>query len=387
MYKITYISDARIPSEMANSVSILNLCSTFSELGNEVNLLKRWRYQNRNVNIDDVFDMYGLQTKFNIVDIPNLDLSVLDNKIPKLFLKPLNYINKRIWEYYASNFVTSNFNSDFIYMRNNMPYVLNNLVQLKKFIVLEFLDVPVQRYFDIYKKSIKNNKNLVLLAITSNLADKISEIFDVKRSNIFVSSTGVNRSMFDFSKSKRLKSKKTVMYIGSLHPNRGVDNVILASKAIKNHEFIIIGGNKQEVNNIKNKHNIFAHKNLSFFYHQNHSQISKFYEQSDILVLPMISKDIHTRLYASPNKLFEYLASGKPIIASNIESLKEILRDGINALFFNPEDSSDLIDKINILLKDQGLADRLSKNALEIVDNYTWKTKAQNILSLIKEKI
>ena len=78
MYKITYISDARIPSEMANSVSILNLCSTFSELGNEVNLLKRWRYQNRNVNIDDVFDMYGLQTKFNIVDIPNLDLSVLD---------------------------------------------------------------------------------------------------------------------------------------------------------------------------------------------------------------------------------------------------------------------------------------------------------------------
>jgi len=387
LYKITYISDARIPSEMANSVSILNLCSTFSELGNEVNLLKRWRYQNRNVNIDDVFDMYGLQTKFNIVDIPNLDLSVLDNKIPKLFLKPLNYINKRIWEYYASNFVTSNFNSDFIYMRNNMPYVLNNLVQLKKFIVLEFLDVPVQRYFDIYKKSIKNNKNLVLLAITSNLADKISEIFDVKRSNIFVSSTGVNRSMFDFSKSKRLKSKKTVMYIGSLHPNRGVDNVILASKAIKNHEFIIIGGNKQEVNNIKNKHNIFAHKNLSFFYHQNHSQISKFYEQSDILVLPMISKDIHTRLYASPNKLFEYLASGKPIIASNIESLKEILRDGINALFFNPEDSSDLIDKINILLKDQGLADRLSKNALEIVDNYTWKTKAQNILSLIKEKI
>ena len=81
------------------------------------------------------------------------------------------------------------------------------------------------------------------------------------------------------------------------------------------------------------------------------------------------------------------MASGKPIIASNIESLKEILRDGINALFFNPEDSSDLIDKINILLKDQGLADRLSKNALEIVDNYTWKTKAQNILSLIKEKI
>ena len=54
MLKILYLSDARIPSEMANSVSIVNLCNAYSKNGIEVDLIKPWRYSNRNIKIDDI---------------------------------------------------------------------------------------------------------------------------------------------------------------------------------------------------------------------------------------------------------------------------------------------------------------------------------------------
>ena len=101
----------------------------------------------------------------------------------------------------------------------------------------------------------------------------------------------------------------------------------------------------------------------------------------------MTSNQTHTKLYASPNKLFEYMASGKPIIASDLPSINEVVSHNQSALLFKPDDSADLTRKIYQLVNDEKLSNIISSNSLNLVDNYTWETKARNMLDLIKDRI
>ena len=97
--------------------------------------------------------------------------------------------------------------------------------------------------------------------------------------------------------------------------------------------------------------------------HQSQLNLLNYYKIANILILPMSGNQQHTKLYASPNKLFEYMGSGKPIIASNLPSIREILTDNETALLFNADDPIDLTEKINQLINDDLLAKKLSFNS------------------------
>ncbi len=386
LIKIVYLSDATIPSEMANSVSIINLCNAFNELGAEIHLVKPWRYKNRKINPDDIYKIYGINNKFNIVNTPYLDLSMIQNFSPDLLLRSVNYVSKRIWQKHVVNYVVNNFSPDIIHMRNNIPFALYHLRKMNKLVFLEFYDVPTKFYLDIYKKAIIGNKNLILSAITSNLADKISELFQIERKRIAISPSGVDKSKYQQTTFNINKIRKTIMYVGNLYPDRGVNNFVLAAKNIPEHDFVVIGGNKSEADDLIKNFNL-SNKNLSFIPHQSHSELSQFYAKSDILILPDTAKNIWRKLYVSPNKLFEYMAACKPIIASDLPSIKEVVTDKHSALLFTPDDPKDLTEKINKLVNNEQLSNLLSRNAFNLVDNYTWKTKAKNMLDLIKNRI
>ena len=134
LIKIVYLSDATIPSEMANSVSIINLCNAFNELGAEIHLVKPWRYKNRKINPDDIYKIYGINNKFNIVNTPYLDLSMIQNFSPDLLLRSVNYLSKRIWQKHVVNYVVNNFSPDIIHMRNNIPFALYHLRKMNKLV-------------------------------------------------------------------------------------------------------------------------------------------------------------------------------------------------------------------------------------------------------------
>ena len=171
---------------------------------------------------------------------------MIQKLFPDLLLRSVNYLSKRIWQKYVVNYVVNNFSPDIIHMRNNIPFALYYLRKMNKLVFLEFYDVPTKFYLDIYKKSIVGNKNLILSAITSNLADKISELFQIERKMIAISPSGVDKSKYKQTNFNKNKIRKTIMYVGNLYPDRGVDNFVLASKNILEHDFIVVGGNKSE---------------------------------------------------------------------------------------------------------------------------------------------
>ncbi|MFC1794490.1 glycosyltransferase [Planctomycetota bacterium] len=89
--------------------------------------------------------------------------------------------------------------------------------------------------------------------------------------------------------------------------------------------------------------------------------------------------------WTSPLKLFEYMAAKRPILASDIEVLKEVLVHEKNSILCDPDDNVAWQAGLRRLLNDRELADQLTSNAFaDLAEKYTWSRRAEALLTFIK---
>ena len=101
----------------------------------------------------------------------------------------------------------------------------------------------------------------------------------------------------------------------------------------------------------------------------------------DIAVIPFPDRP-HFRYFMSPLKLFDYLACGKPIITSDLPSIREILTED-NAVFFKPGDITSLAYAMEKLLLNKDIRLRMSKNNIELGKKYIWDKRVGLIYDFI----
>jgi glycosyltransferase involved in cell wall biosynthesis len=110
-------------------------------------------------------------------------------------------------------------------------------------------------------------------------------------------------------------------------------------------------------------------------------QVAAILTQADVLVLPNRASAISNE-FTSPLKLFEYMASGRPIVSSDLPSLREVLRDGENALLVQPGNPQALVAAIARIKDDAALGARLAERAREDVREFTWSRRAERLDAL-----
>lgn len=93
--------------------------------------------------------------------------------------------------------------------------------------------------------------------------------------------------------------------------------------------------------------------------------------------------------YASPLKLFEYMALGRAVVAPDSDNIREVLRDGENALLFRNRDQDDLLDKIRRLCNERGLREQVGAAARETItrEGYTWENNARRVIAIASRLI
>ena len=384
---ITYLSNSRFPSEMANTVQIMNMCHAMAEYGFKVNLLKPYRVNQLSGASTDLFEFYNLTKRFGIHTVKFLDFSFLGKFIPSLMLRSLNYINNMLWENYLVNYYIKNYNQDLIYMRHTLPFALHKISKLNIPAIVEFHGMPSKRYIKYYKSAFKNSKKFIPLALTKLLAEDISEVLNIHFNDILILPGAVDINKFGAKKivSNNDEKKLNITYVGSLIPNRGVDTLMIAAKALKEFNFTIIGGVGEDLCKMKLYKEKNGLSNLNLLGYKSQKDLPLYYQKADILILPMTGKEVHTTKYASPNKLFEYMASGKPIIASDLNSIREILKNNESILLFDPDNSKDLINKIKSLSSDSALMIKLSRNSKNLAKRYSWNNRVEKIQQHIQK--
>ena len=178
-----------------------------------------------------------------------------------------------------------------------------------------------------------------------------------------------------------------VVYAGHLYPWKGVDVLLQALVKLEGVNATIIGGDAAEPDFQRlqdTSRSIGLGSRVEFVGMVEPSRVSGLLAKGDVLVLPNVGAE-PTVNHTSPLKLFEYMAAGKPIVASNLPSIREVLRDGENAVLVEPGNPTALTSGLRRVLEDRKLAERIASRAFDEVTEYSWDCRAERVEALLNE--
>jgi glycosyltransferase involved in cell wall biosynthesis len=178
--------------------------------------------------------------------------------------------------------------------------------------------------------------------------------------------------------------KLNAAYIGNLYPGKGMEMIARLLPLAPFCHFHILGG--QDTDLKRWKASCEGASNISFYGYRSPADVEILRTSFDCLLAPfqsrvMVGPDTDASRWMSPLKIFEYMAAGRPIIASNLPVIREVLRDGVNALLCSPDDPQEWLNALRTLHENPETGTRIaiaSKRDLNM--RYTWRTRAEKIL-------
>jgi len=227
----------------------------------------------------------------------------------------------------------------------------------------------------------------------SNVTRDYIASLGVSRSRVTVIPNGVSPS--DFSPSP-LPSREgripTLLYIGTLADWQGLEVVIKALPKILEKQPVqlrIVGRGRSRQRKFLSKQirKLGVEGSVLIEPAVPHHEIPALIAESDICIAPLGLNDRNVTQGACPIKVLEYMASARPLIASNMPIVRELVREDVDALLFSPSDPEDLARQVLALLNDFELSQRLSASASErALTKFTWH-EAQKKLLKVYEKL
>ena len=238
---------------------------------------------------------------------------------------------------------------------------------------------------------------------TLHLSDAIICPSNVTRD--YIASLGLNRKLVtvipngvsasDFSPSALPDREGRVLimlYIGTLADWQGLDIVVRSLPKILERTRVrlhIVGRGRSRQRKLLSKQirKLGVEGSVSVQSAIPHHEIPALIADSDICVAPLGLNDRNVTQGACPIKVLEYMAAGRPLLASNMPIVRELVREDVDALLFSPSDPDDLARQALVLLSDLELSNRLAHSASErALSKFTWH-ESEKKLGKVYEKL
>lgn len=210
----------------------------------------------------------------------------------------------------------------------------------------------------------------------------------VNPDKIFIVSNTVDLATFTINTNCKInlseaqKSKKIVLYTGTVSPDRGLLTPIIGMKNLKDNKlnlFLLIVGEgvqKTYLNELVKKENLSDR--ISFMDWPGHNYIPSLINQSSICMIPQPSNDfINTTI---PHKLFEYMAMGKSVLTSDAIPFKRIIQESGAGLTFKSEDPEDFVQKLIKMIEFPEGWGKLGMKSVK--EKYNWDRDAKVLINM-----
>lgn len=374
--KIFYIANARMPTEKAHGLTIAKSCEAFARAGVEVVLLVPRR---KTPFADDLFTTYGVEKNFTVRFVPVLDL--------------LRFSRSRFafWVAYVSFYASAFFALLQIGKRDAVIYTREAPFILLSFFAPAFLECHhIFSKRGIYFYLARRAEGII--TISQALKDTfVAAGFSEKK--IIVAPSGVDIGIFSSTAPQEVVREELklpvatpiVMYTGNfttMGEDKGISDILHALQKLSNLLFVAVGGSDKDIIRYSAlAHQLRVTSRVQFVGRVSQMQLGLYQRAADILLMPFPDTP-HYRSNMSPVKMFEYMASGRPIIASALPTIREVLNEK-NAVIVPPEDPAALARAIRILLDQPERAHLLEEQAKKDVQAYSWKKRTERLLSFI----
>jgi len=227
----------------------------------------------------------------------------------------------------------------------------------------------------------------------SNVTREYIASFGLNRKLVTVIPNGVSPSDFPPSPLPDREGRVPILlYIGTLADWQGLEVVIKALPKILEQQAVrlqIVGRGRSRQRKLlaKQIRKLGIEQHVIIQPAVPHHEVPALITDADICIAPLRLNDRNVTQGACPIKVLEYMASSRPLIASNMPIVRELLREDVDALLFSPNDPDDLARQVAALLNDVELSKRLAESASErALTKFTWH-ESQKKLVKVYEKL
>lgn len=359
--------NARMPTEKAHGYQIAKMCEAFASAGASVLLIVPAR---KNDASGDVFSYYGVRDNFAVKCASAFDaLAFFRGSRLGFYIQAISFLWALRRESLSRDTIVITRNPEIAWRYGSKRYQ----------VFYDAHNFPTRGTW-FFKWLLRGARGVI--ANSNGTADAFH---NAGFKNILVASNAVDLMQFDNAKLKTreelgLPAGRIAIYVGHLYKWKGVGVVIEAARNSKRKDitFVFVGGIDSDLAHYRAETKDLA--NVIFLGRRPHEEVPALIKSADALLLPNIPVTKESSIYTSPIKMFEYMASGVPIVASDLPSIREVLNDK-NAILVKSGDANALLNGIEVAL--DGRMKERAIRAREEVKKYTWKKRAWKILDFI----
>lgn len=365
---------------MAHTIQVAKMAQALSQKLKNFELVTSGDIQSVWRGMDAEFqDWYGLHCNFKLVRLPIRKR--INYPFPQDFHSP---------RYFKLAILYTCFKSpSLVYTRS--PKIVELLLSV---------GIPVlwEKHESIHENSPSRkfftDKNFVgFITISSSLAEDYIK-YGLSRNKSLVAHSAVDIKSFlpyqtkDLARQKLSlpQNEKIILYSGHLYEYKGIPTLLETARLTPEYKFVLVGGWADDIKRVEEDCKKLSLNNVHIVGHVLQSQLASYLYAADVLILPT-SKSWKLAEGTSPLKLFEYMVTKRPIVASALPNIITVLRDRENALLVEPDEPLAFKEAIVNLFKNPSLASSIAERAFQEVQNFTWDKRAERVLQFAAEKL
>ncbi len=397
MTQLLYIANVRLPTEKAHGLQIMQNCEAFADSGAEVRLWTAHRVNTPALrDITDIWAHYGVKRNFTRRTVPCIDLIGL---VPDR----ADWLAKLIFHLQQTTFVLVALigalfqQADIYYSREAITLFVLSLIKPKHTLAYEVHTMAGGRSGGWLRRQTLRRCGTII-PVTKRLGEDLVKL-GADQARVLVAHDGIRQARF--AQLPTQTEARTAVnwpqdafivgYVGRLHTmalDKGVSTLIEALKQVDDAVLALVGGPDDMAEILKQQ---WQNAGLDSNRFINAGQVTPERVPTCLTALDVCTMPFpwteHFAYYASPMKLFEYMASGRAIVASDLPSTAEVVTNDESALLYPPGDVDALAAAIIRLRDDPTLRSRLGHNAREqVLSHYTWDARARAILDKVTRR-
>lgn len=373
--RVIYVGSPELFSKGASAIHIMKMCQAMARLDVETELILP-----SNRGTAELLEYYSVEPNLRITEFPYFKNSSIRNIVHGILAS-----------LYIKIFRSGRY--DLVLTRNIVfTYFATKLLSIP---TIYDAHHPLVKGGATLFNSFKTSQNLIRFSTNSKGLSENYLAQGLPKEKLVVAHNGVELERYrDSASQKDIRKqlglpldKKIVCYAGNIYEGRGIEELIEVAHRLSETLFLIVGGLDEDVNRYKRIAESKGLKNFSLIGFVPHTEVPSYLKASDVLVMPYTTKmtikgGAKAKDFTSPIKLFEYMAAARPIVATSISSVKEVLEDGVNSVLVEPDSADSLYEGIKKVLDDGELAKKISKKARADIKHYTWEERVIKILNI-----
>jgi glycosyltransferase involved in cell wall biosynthesis len=394
--ELALVANVRMPSERAHVLQIMQMASAFSSIFERVRLIYPVRANTRLMKrVTDPFDYYPVKDSFGLVGLPCIDpvkrvtldwTWLASGPLPRI----AHLIQTLTFTFAALMFV-ARMPPCVVYSRDLLVLTVLNLFSTGRgrLFIFEVHTLPrsgLSRKLHLWSARCAD----AVVTISDHIRDWYLEMgLDPK--SVVTARDGVDFEVYsnlaEMSAARDrlgIESDAAVaVYTGHFFPWKGVDTLVEAARCLPERwRIFVVGGIEPDLGRVRDLAG--AEGRIEVVGHLPARDAAFYLAAADVAVLPNSGQAEISAKYTSPLKLFEYLASGTPVVASDVPAVREVVESGHSALLVEPDDPGALAAGLQRVVSDEKLRETITLGALEIARQYSWNSRAALIKGFLR---